>query len=317
VCFPDVLTVYWTWETPNLDLLASDMSVSVPPLLSPLPTIQHILGAAVADRSVLGDAEAFAARVWEGRSPMTVTSVAAECGILFLGDELQTVYDTPSVHLGNAVALIEQLREIGKINEVVACLAGSSTRMYKYTLAPDKSLLDKGFIDLNHGTYEVVSVHPPRTIEELSMYIKHRFTSYAVVADVASVLYETGGNGKEVGRVVIDGETMSSPAALLSAVNDEPALRALFVRFASIVPSVERNAALVDPERHGAFDCCSISVSEALGIIVGTGQPDSAAFLRSMESKGFLYLTRDYGSVQPMRPMDVTTVMRSLNPLAP
>jgi hypothetical protein len=111
--------------------------------------------------------------------------------------------------------------------------------------------------------------------------------------------------------------TMSSPAALLFAINDEPALRALFARFASIVPSQELNVAFVDHEGHAAFDLVSISVSEALGTIAGAGQLDSAAFLRSMEFKGFLYLTRDCGSVQPMRPMDVTIFMLSLNPLAP
>lgn len=132
---------------------------------------------AVSDASMFADAVARA----QQRGPAALIGAAPDRRVVFLGDELQNVYETAAAYPREAARLIGELREAGKMGNVFVAISGSSTKMAEYTMTPSQELRSLGIVDLNHGIYGVLQVSPPRDVEALDKYVEARFTRFGVV----------------------------------------------------------------------------------------------------------------------------------------
>jgi hypothetical protein len=116
---------------------------------------------AVSDASMFADAVARA----QQQGPAALIGVAPGRRVIFLGDELQHVYETAAAYPKEAARLIGELREAGKMGNVFVAISGSSTKMAGYTMTPSQELRNLGIVDLNHGIYGVLQVSPPRDVK--------------------------------------------------------------------------------------------------------------------------------------------------------
>jgi hypothetical protein len=299
VCFPHILTVYWTWETP---LHAGDDAET----LTPPCTVSTVLSTAFADPALLCSETDFALAVEKHTRDTTIQGVIARAGqpIVFLGDELQNVYETVDTFAASAVALIGQLRHCGKQPDIYVALSGSSTRMQEYTIDTPQELRSKGIVDLNHGTYHMHHIYPPRDAASINDYVKGRFPRRSVDADI--ILHHTGGVGRDVGNFMMYGRCDIDKTRLLAAVGTRPALRAWFIRFAALYPTDKLQAAVAGG---GALPVVSIPVADALHIAVDSGESDALKFMKDMQARGIIFCGSGGLAVQPMRPSDVVDVL--------
>jgi hypothetical protein len=351
VCFPHVLTVYWTWERAATDAApavpstaggsdgrvgltagiagaaAGTSASAVLPVLhvtepiaaerqrscAPPATVAQVLAAAIAEPQTLLDTDAFQAIVRSSRTHplLGATLTSAKRPVVFLGDELHDVYETASAFPGATAALVSQLREAGKDGRVFVALAGSSTNMFEYTMAPPPNLRGIGIVDLNHGTYDVIDVFPPRDGVALGAYLRQRFKLDIQPPEVARILHWTGGIGRQVADMVLHGSppsTASQLGRLLTAVDSTPGLRALFVRFAGLYPAAALEASM---ERDEPLGLVAVKRSEARAIVQDAGVDAPWPFIHAFAARGLLFVTSD-NMVQPMRPRDVAYITREL-----
>jgi hypothetical protein len=216
----------------------------------------------------------FQAAVRSSRTDPLLGATLTSAGrpVVFLGDELQGVYETASAFPGAAAGLVGQLREAGKDGRMFVALAGSSTNMFDYTMAPPPNLRGLGIVDLNHGTYGVIDVFPPRDEVALGAYLRQRFQWDIQPPEVARILHWTGGVGRQVAVMVLQGRppsTASQLRRLVTAVDSAWAsLRALFVRFAGLYPAAALDASM---EREEPLGLVAVKRSEARAIVQDAG----------------------------------------------
>jgi hypothetical protein len=277
-------------------------------------SVADVIKAAVDDPGAMDSASDFATavmRVHAQGAPHLRAAVGDRC-VVFLGDELQNVYETAAAYPAAAARLVGELREAGKMGNVVVAVSGSSTKMGEYTMTPSEKLHSVGIVDLNHGIYGVQHVSPPRTVAMLDEYMKVRFPPAIRTAcefNSRQLLHITGGVGRDVARIVLENKPLVDNVRLLKQVNKSPALRALFLRLAGLYPVEALNAAV---DEDAPLGLVSVSLAVAVDIVQRAGEANGLAFLDSMVASGFLFMSVDNSKVEPMKTRDIAYVTRQL-----